>query len=71
MQDNKNEKLIVDLRKKSSSELVEFLNTLLKVKQSLHSKGISVNIKRKVPNKISNPPPAHQKSDLHPTSSVV
>jgi hypothetical protein len=58
MQDNKNEKLIIDLRRKNSSELVEFLNALLSARQVLSKKGIKVKVLKKMPNKLSPPPPA-------------
>jgi len=55
MQDNKNEKLIIDLRRKSSAELVEFLNALLNVKQVLTKKGIKIKVLKKMPNKLASP----------------
>lgn len=56
MKDNNNEKLIIDLRRKSSSELVEFLSALLSAKQDLSKKGIKVKVKKKMPNKLSPAP---------------
>jgi hypothetical protein len=58
MQDNKNEKLIIDLRRKNSSELVEFLNALLSARQVLSKKGIKIKVSKKMPNKLSPPVPA-------------
>lgn len=52
MQDNKHEKLIIDLRRKSSAELVEFLNALLSVKQVLTKKDIKIKVIKKMLNKL-------------------
>lgn len=46
MQDNKNEILIIDLRKKSKNELVDFLNVLLNAKQIVHHKGVNTYTKK-------------------------
>lgn len=46
MQDNKNEILTIDLRKKSKNELVDFLNALLNAKQIVHHKGIKTYTKK-------------------------
>lgn len=52
MKDNNNEKLTIDLRSKSSTELVEFLNALLSAKQDLHRQGVKVKVKKRFPNKL-------------------
>jgi len=52
MQDNKYEKPIIDLRRKNSAELVEFLNALLIVKQVLIKKGIKIKVIKKMLNKL-------------------
>lgn len=52
---NSSEKLSIDLRRKSSSDLVEFLNALLSAKQDLINKGMKIKIKRKVKSHILTP----------------
>jgi hypothetical protein len=53
MQIHKDEKLVVDLRKKNQAELVEFLNALLNAKKILGRKGVKLKFFLK--NKINSP----------------
>lgn len=55
MQDNKNEILTIDLRKKSKGELVDFLNALIAAKQIVRQKGLKTYAKKVVV--LSQPKP--------------
>lgn len=55
MQDNKNEILTIDLRKKSKGELVDFLNALIAAKQIVRQKGLKTYTKKVVV--LSRPKP--------------
>jgi hypothetical protein len=55
MQDNKNEILTIDLRKKSKGELVDFLNALIAAKQIVRQKGLKTYAKKVIV--LSHPKP--------------